>query len=170
MANPIRGPRKRRTRQHVIADVSVHHVEGLILEEGHTAQRFGSDYGYDLVMHMFDSEGFAEKGSVYFQVKASESLPNIDSNFYFDLDIRDYNLWREEDWPVILVLYAAARKEAFWLAVQEYFNADRTRLPSRVARTVRVHVPANQVLDQQAVSDFRGLKAKYERPRLRIQP
>lgn len=32
-------PRKQRTRQHVIADLSIHHVEGFILEEGHTADR-----------------------------------------------------------------------------------------------------------------------------------
>ena len=42
-------PRKQRTRQHVIADLSVHHVERFILEEGHTAQRLSSDYGYDLL-------------------------------------------------------------------------------------------------------------------------
>lgn len=36
----IFGPHKRRTRQHVIADLGTHHVEGFILEEGHTAERF----------------------------------------------------------------------------------------------------------------------------------
>ena len=43
-------PRKRRTRQPVIADLSIHHVEGFILEEGHTAQRLERDYGYDLLL------------------------------------------------------------------------------------------------------------------------
>jgi hypothetical protein len=37
MASPLLGPRKQRTRQHVIADLSVHPVEGFILEEGHSA-------------------------------------------------------------------------------------------------------------------------------------
>jgi hypothetical protein len=37
-------PRKQRTRQHVIADLSAHYVERFILEEGHTAQRLSSDY------------------------------------------------------------------------------------------------------------------------------
>jgi hypothetical protein len=66
-------PRKQRTRQHVIADLSVHFVEGLILEAGHTAQRLGSDYGYDLLMNTFDEAGYVEPGSIYFQLKASES-------------------------------------------------------------------------------------------------
>jgi hypothetical protein len=38
MASQVLGPRKRRTRQHVIADLSIHHVERFILEEGHTAR------------------------------------------------------------------------------------------------------------------------------------
>src|SRR5207253_11267359 len=56
MANPLIGPRKQRTRQHVIADLSVHHVERFILEEGHTAQGLGSDHGYDLVLFSYDEQ------------------------------------------------------------------------------------------------------------------
>jgi hypothetical protein len=72
-------PRKQRTRQHVIADLSVHYVEGFILEEGHTAQRFSGDYSYDLVMRTFDGNGYAERGAVYFQLKAAEYLRMVGS-------------------------------------------------------------------------------------------
>jgi len=37
--------RKRRMREHVIADLSVHHVEGLVLKCGFTVQRIVADYG-----------------------------------------------------------------------------------------------------------------------------
>ena len=69
--------RKQRTRQHVIADLSIHHVERFILEEGHTCQRLGSDYGYDLMAWTFDEQGYAEPGAIYFQVKASELLETV---------------------------------------------------------------------------------------------
>ncbi len=36
MASKIFGPRKRRTREHVIADQSVNHLERFIIDEGHT--------------------------------------------------------------------------------------------------------------------------------------
>ena len=75
MARTIFGPRKRRTRQHVIADLSVHHVEGFILEEGHTAQRMEKDYGYDLLLFTYDEQGYAEPDFVPIQLKAAESLP-----------------------------------------------------------------------------------------------
>jgi hypothetical protein len=54
------GPRKRRTRQHVIADQSVNHVERFIIEAGHVMHRLANDYGYDLVMMTFDESGYAE--------------------------------------------------------------------------------------------------------------
>ena len=74
MTNRNPGPRKRRTRQHVIADLSANHVERFILEEGHTAQRLSSDYGYDLIMWTFDGHGHAEPGACYIQLKAMEKL------------------------------------------------------------------------------------------------
>src|SRR5262245_39472143 len=105
MLSPSQPPRKRRTRQHIIADLSVHHVEGFILEEGHTAERTTSDYGYDLVMRTFDEFGFAETGTVHFQLKATETTRSSGSDLVYDVDIRDYNLWKHEEMPVILVLY-----------------------------------------------------------------
>src|SRR5580692_6981989 len=48
MASKIFGPRKRRTREHVIADQSVNYLERFIIDEGHIAQRLYNDYGYDL--------------------------------------------------------------------------------------------------------------------------
>ena len=136
MANGVFGPRKRRTRQHVIADLSVHHVERFILDEGHIAQRLSTDYSYDLIMRTFDDEGYAEPGVVYFQLKASESLQAFGSAFLFDVDIRDYNLWIQEEMLVVLILFDASRRRAYWLAVQRYFKEDAARQPQKGAKTI----------------------------------
>src|SRR5436309_3177509 len=114
--------RKRRTREHVIADQSVNHVERYIIDQGHTAQRVEKDYGYDLVMRTFDAEGYAEPGSVLFQLKAAHQLTESGGEYVFDLDIRDYHLWMLEPLPVILVLFDAARRRAFWVYAQQYFR------------------------------------------------
>src|SRR5437764_6010392 len=115
MARKSFGPRKQRTREHVIADLSVHHVEGFILEEGHTAQRLEKDYGYDLLLFTYDEEGYAEPGLVSLQLKAEERLQVVGSDYVYDLDIRDYNLWILEEMPVILILFDASRRHAYWL-------------------------------------------------------
>lgn len=158
MASPIHGLRKRRTRQHVIADLSVNYLERFVLEAGHTAQRLGSDYGYDLLVSTFDEQGFAEPGSIYFQAKAMASLAASENDFVYDLDIRDYNLWVREKMPVIFVLFDASRRRAYWLAVQEYFAANALHRPKKGAKSVRIRVPRRHVLNERAIATMRQLK------------
>src|SRR5262245_16211824 len=158
MAGKIFGPRKRRTREHVIADQSVNHVERFIIDEGHTVQRLGSDYGYDLVLFTYDEKGYIEPDSVFLQLKAAETLQAVGSDYVFDLDIRDYNLWMLEKAPVILVLFDASRRRAYWLPVQRYFREDPGRQPKKGAKAVRVRVPKRQVVNRRAVARIRDLK------------
>jgi hypothetical protein len=153
-------PRKQRTRQHVIADQSVNHVERFILDAGHTAQRLTSDYGYDLVLFTYDERGYLEPGSIYVQLKAGETLEAVGVDYAFDLDIRDYNLWMLEEMPVLLILFAASRRRAYWLCVQNYFNKDEARQPKKGAKSVRVRVrvPQRQAVTQRAIATWRDLK------------
>lgn len=159
------GPRKRRTRQHVIADQGIHFVEGVVLEEGHTVQRTDHDYGYDLLLFTYDKRGYVEPGFAAIQVKASEHLQVTGSKCVFDLDVRDYNLWMEEKHPVVLILYDAKLRQAFWLHVQSYFLDDSAVRPGRHAKTIRVQVPVAQSLNEIAIERIRSLKS---RPTLRI--
>jgi hypothetical protein len=155
-------PRKKRTRQHVIADQSVNYVERFIIDEGHTAQRLEKDYGYDLLLFTYDDQGYAEPGVAFLQLKASETLTQSESHYAYDLDIRDYNLWMAEEEPVFLVLFDAARRRAYWLHVQTYFRNDASRQPRKGARTVRVDVSRRQAVSRRGVSKMRELKRKAD--------
>src|SRR5437016_5315543 len=99
MARRLLGPGKRRTRQYVIADQSIHHVEKFILDVGYTAQRLERDYGCDLLLFTFDELGLVEPGYAYLQFKVSETLQTVGADFIFDLDIRDFRLWLIEKMP-----------------------------------------------------------------------
>ena len=150
-------PRKRRTRQHVIADQSVNHVERAVIDAGHVVQRVASDYGCDLTMMTFDDEGYAEPGLAFLQLKASERLPVSGENYFYDLDVRDYNLWRRERLPVILVLFDATTRRAYWVHTQRYF--ENRAQPRKKAKTVRVLIGRRQVLNRRAIGTIRALKA-----------
>ncbi len=50
--------RKRRTREHIIADLSVNHVERHVLLAGHVVERFTYDYGIDLEVITFNAWSF----------------------------------------------------------------------------------------------------------------
>ena len=158
MAKQVIGPRKQRTRQHVIADLSVNYVERVILDEGHSFERPASDYGYDLVMRTHDPDGFVEAGFVYFQLKSSDNLVALGGMVSFDVDVRDYNLWRAEAMPVILVLFDAVKRRAYWLPIQRYFQENPSCRPRTGAKTVRVHVSSRQSVTRRAVRKMRTAK------------
>ena len=77
--------------------------------------------------------------------------------YVFDPDIRAYHLWMYEKMPVILTLFDAARKQAYWLAIKPYFRADVLRQPKKGAKTVRVRVPKRQSVNRPAVAKMREL-------------
>jgi hypothetical protein len=151
-------PRKQRTRQHVIADLSANHVERFVLDAGHTVGRLEHDYGYDLNLITYDGHGYVEPGSVSIQLKAAERLRKAGTKYVFDLDIRDYNLWTLELMPVVLVLYDVSRRKAYWVHIQGYFRDDPTRRPKKGAKRVRVRVPRRQPISRSAVARMRALK------------
>lgn len=153
-------PRKRRTREHVIADLSVNHVERFVLEAGHTPQRLTSDYGYDLLLATFDDQGYAEPGHLYVQLKASERLEVTGSGYAYDLDVRDYNLWMAERMPVLLVLYEATRRNAYWVCVQSYFRRSG-RVPIPSGKTVRVIVPRRQMISRRGLGALAAFKREW---------
>jgi hypothetical protein len=170
MESKIFGPRKRRTRQHVIADQSINHLERFILDEGHTAQRLGSDYGYDLVLSTYDELGYIEPDSMYFQVKAAETLKVVGADYAYDIDIRDYNLWMSEKMLVVLILFDASRRRAYWLVIQHYFREVVARQPKRGAKTVRIRVPRRQIVNRRAIAMMRDLKWEALRQDTREEP
>jgi Domain of unknown function (DUF4365) len=97
---------------------------------------------------------------MYFQFKAMETLTESKAAYVYDLDIRDYNLWVREEVPVILILFDATRRRAYWLPVQWYFREDIARRPKKGAKTIRVLVPRRQVVNQKAIAQFRDLKSQ----------
>jgi hypothetical protein len=66
--------KKKRVRKHVIADLSVNHVEYHILKNGYTIDTTQSDYGYDGIIFTFDSKGEIENGNIFVQLKATDFI------------------------------------------------------------------------------------------------
>ena len=158
--------RKRRTRQHVIADLAVHHVEGFVLRQGWTVERFWHDYGYDLELWTYNEQGEYESGFVLIQVKATEraAWSATREHLTFPLEVRDVLLWREEILPVLVVVYEAATDQAYWCHIQATFPANLD-LEGRLY--VTASLPASQRVDAEAMLHFRRLKVAAIEPRLR---
>jgi hypothetical protein len=149
--------RKRRTREHIIADLSRHHVEGFVLRCGFVIETLTKDYGYDLALNTFDPNGEREAGVIWFQLKATDHLRTRqrDGAIVHSVEIRDLQLWCREEIPVILIVYDAQSDRAYWCHLQEQFSLGS--LPSNQT-TLTVAIPATNVLSEDTIQEFRRLK------------
>jgi hypothetical protein len=164
--------RKKRTREHVIADQSLVHIQQFIANAGFTSEAVTKDYGYDVTVNTFDGDGFIEGGSILIQLKASEALtPHADGlHFAFDLDMRDYDLWTEEPNPVFLILYEASSHRAYWLFVQPYLKGPGAPKPRAHAKTVRIKVPKVNKVRTAFFRHARRLKSEALKAMLGAKP
>ncbi len=157
MGGPETG--KQRTREHVIADLSVNFVERLVLKCGFVARRLVPDYGYDLQLDTFDEQGRLEDESILLQLKATDTAGRYElateARFSFPVSGKDYRRWIDAAMPVFLILFDAAIEEAYWLHVQDYHS---TRQVGVEGDTIRVHVPQNHVLGVQTIRMMRQRK------------
>ena len=152
--------RKRRTRQHIIADLSVNYVERFILLAGFSVERIENDYGIDLNLYTYDNSGEIENGTIFIQLKASDNLRNSKNGDYVSFSIRrsDLESWLEELFPVMLVLYDPALDKAYWLYIQRHFES----LPSfdlgSIGETYTVRLELGNVLAVDTIKQWASFK------------
>jgi hypothetical protein len=151
-----RPSRKRRTREHIIADLSANHVERQALLCGYITERIVHDYGIDLELVTFTKKGEMEVGSIFLQLKASDRLrlrAGQDS-FAFRIDRRDVVLWLGQLMPVILIVYDAPKNVAYWLYVQSHFRKRQDFNLFAAGKTITVPMATANVVDRTAIRKF----------------
>lgn len=154
-------PAPRRTREHIIAALSVNYVERFFLDRGHVVVRLAEDYGLDAIVQTFDEEGYRESGDIGLQLKASDA-PRFSKDGSFvavEIDTRHYRAWTSELLPVFLILYHARATRAYWLYVQEYFGSDSRRRPRPGAKSVVIRIPVANEFTTSTVDYARERKA-----------
>jgi hypothetical protein len=152
--------KKKRVRQHIIADLSANHVERYILRCGFSAERVQHDYGIDLVLFTYDSKGEIEPGQVYIQLKATDHLTVLQDQqtVAFAVKRSDLALWLDEPMPYILILYDAQTDVAYWLYVQAYFERRPAFNLAQAGDIVMVHLPKSNLVSEVAVQRFAQFK------------
>jgi hypothetical protein len=156
----IRQVRKRRTREHILADLAANHVEWYVLRCGFTIERIQHDYGLDVAMWTYQPTGEIEEGFVSMQLKGSDKLQYDESGAFLNFSIERAHLahWLYEPYPVILVIYDAPRDKAYWVYIQRYFERMPNFSLADVGKTYRIRVPVDQVVDEQAICAFAQFK------------
>jgi hypothetical protein len=170
MAVQPRDATPQRPRAHVIADLSVNHVERFFIAAGHVPTGVPKDYGYDITVVTHDRRGNAENRIVYLQLKASERLtfaPGTRS-YPFQISRRHYNLWKNEIMPVFLVRYSARTARAYWLYLQPFFERHPNLFKRPSQKTAMILIPSARRFDAAAVEYMADRKREAAREALKV--
>ncbi len=148
--------RKRRTREHVIADLSANHVERMVLLCNFSVERITHDYGIDLAIITYAESGEVENGQISIQLKATDHLTALEDRdaVTFAVQRADLELWLHEPMPCILVVYDAQADVAYWLYLQAYFAQLEGFRLAQMGESVTVYLPRNNVLNPEAIRQF----------------
>jgi hypothetical protein len=152
--------RKRRTREHVIADLCANHVERHALLCTFAVERTYHDYGVDLSLTTYTRRGDIESGLILIQLRATDRPKLIAGGSTFACRLERSHLahWLDEPMPFILVLYDARKDVAYWLYLQAYFEAQDGFDLARAAQRITVPIPRRNVLDRAAMRRFARYK------------
>lgn len=114
--------RKRRTREHVIGDLGVNFVERQFILAGHAVNRTssGQDYGVDLAVLTFDSNGELQNGQIEVQVRSSEQVQSVNKQTEISCRLATSHVthWLLQPNPIIVAIYDAESDRAWWVNVQ----------------------------------------------------
>jgi hypothetical protein len=151
--------RKTQVREHVIADMSLHHLAFLIVSCGFTIRQMHADYGYDLSIFTFDEAGRYENGSIFVQIKATDRL-RVDPatrEIKFRISKRDILTWESESLPAYLVVFDATACKAYAIYLQQYFARAGISSATMTGASVEVRLPGREV-DAEAIQGWRAAK------------
>lgn len=152
--------RKRRTREHVLADLSANYVEKQGLLCGFAVERVRLDYGIDLTVQTFNRREEVENSRLLFQLKATDRIKvAVDGGAVrCRIERADLAHWLGEPVPVVLVLYDGKADVAYWLHVQRHFAGIPEFDLARCGERVSIDIPRANVLDRRAMMDLARVK------------
>lgn len=147
--------KKKRPRTHIIADLSINHVERYIFLCGYSVERVEYDYGYDLIIFTYNHQGEIENGQIYVQLKATDSLRIVEQNkITFSLSRSDLELWLLEPMPCIFIIYDAQTNQAYWLYLQAYFQNLVNFNLDTIGESLTIYIPTENLLTQASIKKF----------------
>lgn len=152
--------RKRRTREHVIAELAANHFERYALKCGFALERIQHDYGLDGGLYTYQSNGEPEEGFINVQFKASEHIKyNKDGTFAsFSIEQAHLSEWLDEPFPVLLVLYDVNIEKSYWVYIQRYFELIAGFSLGKKQKTYTVRLPVNQTVNESSMRLFAEFK------------
>ena len=150
---------KLRTRQQIVEDLALNHIEKQILLSGNVLKRGGNmNYGYDGAIQTFDEEGRINNLSLMILLTSTDlvQLSPKKVEFVVDLSKQDLEHWLNTEMPVLIILYDAQKDIAYFTDLQTYFNENR-HLLKNVRKFVKIFLSPKSVFNNEAIQELQKI-------------
>lgn len=152
--------KKKRTREHIICDLSANYVERRALECGYSTERIFHDYGIDMNLYTYNNDGEIENGFVSMQLKATDNPEYTKDKQYINFLVKKSDLkhWLKEIYPVILIVYDARLRKGYWIYLQNYFEELPNFDLDQIGKTTTVKIKKKNSINKKAIQRFAYFK------------
>jgi hypothetical protein len=116
----------------------------------------------------FNERGERERGDIHIQVKATDRLLFRPAQTAFSFRVARTNLvdWLYEVEPVILIVFDAKKKRAYWVCIQALFPDLEKLNFFAFGKSVSIRVPVANRLNPSAMRQMARLRDEFrDRPR-----
>lgn len=166
--------RKKIGQSDIIGQQGINIIEDVVLEMGFLWYPTGGvEAGIDGIIEIRDFQtGEVTNCIIQVQSKATQKTllqAENENSFEYRCEERDIDYWLQGNAPVILIVVKTSTREAFWVAVKDYFCDAKRRQSKKVTfdkRLNRFNVNARDTLIKLAVPQNSGL---YLAPRPKLE-
>jgi len=157
----------KRPRKHVIEDIARARLHRDFSNIGWTVEDLDRDYGEDLLVWIFEREN-ATPWSFYVQSKATDRIDTLlmkdGRNVAFSITSQHAQHWERFWEPVVLAIYDSKSDVTYWEIIQSYLESTRGLCVDDPRKTVTIHVPTDNLLDEEGLLRLRNItKSRFER-------
>lgn len=144
-------PRRRKVWQHDTENISEDQICEYFHRLGWEVERFGNDYGEDLLARIFEEGAFT--GKVFFiQLKGTNNPQQYALKtgvFSYKVDVVNLRQWHSNQFPVIFVLWDIEKRVGYWLHIQPYVKKRLQNEPTWLEQGEgkrNIHIAADHLL------------------------
>jgi len=159
------GERKKRTRAHVIEEMSFNFLERKVLARSHMLARAPQrEYGWDATMFHFSPNGEIENGEIRIQLKATDHLDGNKAYVACRVSTKDlqYWYWEDQQIPFVLALYDAQRQRGFWIPIRQHVDELQIQIDPEQA-TVELRIPWSNKITLRTIDQLREMSLTRDR-------
>lgn len=164
---PTMSRKSRYSKEQRVEQQSIRQFQSRVGDYGWVVEKVTTDLGEDLLIRVYD-QGESTGLTFYTQLKATENLSRhlIQGDVVsYSVKVKDLEHWEYSSTVVIFVVWDVKKEAGYWAFVPDVIKfLDKQKPTWRNQKTVKVHIPLTNLIDDKELDRIRFRLADYYGP------